>query len=669
MKKVKFKSLKNQLLISFIALIGTVCIGISLISMYISKRAVVQTVNTTLPEIAKQASFAIENKIKIKLDALEVLAEKQKIKNKSVPMEEKLKILSEQAKISGYLGMSFVDAKGNLTSTDGHKFNISDQEGFKKAMKGISNISDPIVSKTGGKLIVIYDIPVKNNGIVIGCISAARDGNELSNYINDIKFGKTGQAFIINKSGTTIADNNKDLVLNRNNDFENLKKDSEFKQLVQIEKKMVAGENGIGKYSYKGKSQYIGYAPIAGTDWSIGNIIETNEILKEIQILKIGICTTTVAFILIGAISVLIIAKTIINPINISMEQLKIISEGDLREEIPKELLDRKDELGKMAKSINNMRKSMMRMLNNIKTSSSNIDIQNNNLNEVAEGLNLSSQSISVATNEAAKGTSDQAQHLIDITSILKKFSSELNNMVGVIKNVDLSTNNIKTMAYNSSKHMDNVIKSVENVNYAFKELISKIKGVGDNITKINEITNLINNISEQTNLLALNAAIEAARAGEEGRGFSVVADEIRKLAEQSKDSASDISNLLSKIDKDTTLMVNTTDIVKNELENQQNNIDTAIKSFETITGAVDDIAPKIAVATNSVEDLNNNKKSIIVKIETASSFAEEVSASNEEIVASTQEMNKSTENLTHSLNVLNDMSKSMIDNVNKFKI
>lgn len=669
MKKLKFKSIKNQLIVSFIALIVTICVGISLIATYVSKKALVNTVSTTLPAVAKQASSVVENGMAIQLQVLALVAENEKIKDPNVSIQDKIQVLVPENKRGNHLGMSFIDGKGNLYSTDGSTMNVSDQETFKKAISGISNVSDPIISKVDGKIIVLYSVPVKYNGNVVGVVMAGEDGNQLSEYTNNIKFGSTGQGFMLNKEGTTIAHKNKELVLSQDNDFKNINKDPELKSVVEIEKKMVAGETGAGEYTYKGKSKYVGYAPVKNTGWSVAISIETNEILSELNGLKIGIAIAAIVFMVLGILIVSIISKALTKPIGISMNHLKAIAQGDLTEETSIEILNRNDEIGQMAKALDIMKDSVVSMLNDIKTSSSNIDVQTESLSAVAEELYSSSQNISVATNDVAKGTVEQSSDLVDITGILQDFSLKLEAVVGVIKEVDVNTNNIKTMADSSNNDMENVIQSVKNVNEAFNDLIVKTQNVGENVTKINEITNLINSISEQTNLLALNAAIEAARAGEAGRGFSVVADEIRKLAEQSKESSINISNIISEISKETQLMVGTTDDVKHELKNQEGNIYTAIKSFETITIAVDEITPKMNTANNSVEKLNESKDIILEKIEAASSISEEVSASSEEIAASTQEMSKSTEDISNSLDLLTDMSKKMMDNVSRFKI
>ncbi len=667
MRKLNFKKLQNQLLSAFMFLIIIVCIGLFFVSSYISKKAIVNTVQTILPNVATQASLAIENNINIRLKTLETLAENEKLQDENVAIKEKVNILLTEEKRSGHLKMSIIDINGKSNDTLGEEYDVKDTEYFKNGIEGKYSVSNPMT--VNEKLVFIYSVPIIKDGNTVGVLTATRDENELSKYTNNIKVGETGQSFIINNEGTAIAHRDKNLVLKKDNNFENIKKDPELKSLAEIEKKMVAGENGIGEYNYGNKKKYIAYAPIKPVNWSIGVVIESGEILNHLMILIISVGITSLIGILIAVIFARRIVKSINKPIIASVENLKVIASGDLQTETTNGFSNRRDELGIMAKSIESMKQSIISMLNSIKTSSSDIKLQTNNVEEISNELKSSSENIYYATNDVAKGTVNQSEDLIYITNILKGFSLKLDDIVDIIKNVDFSISNIKNMSYNSNKDMENVIESVKNVNNTFNELITKIKDVENNVNKINEITNLIDDISDQTNLLALNAAIEAARAGDSGKGFKIVASEIRKLAEQSKVSAVDISSLISKISKDTDLMVNKTKTMKKELDNQEKDIDTAKKSFETITVSVNDIVPKMVVTNNSVQDLNASKDDIMNKIESASSVAQEVSAAAEEIAASTEEMNKYAESLAKLVNALNDMSEDMMKNVNKFKI
>jgi Methyl-accepting chemotaxis protein len=241
--------------------------------------------------------------------------------------------------------------------------------------------------------------------------------------------------------------------------------------------------------------------------------------------------------------------------------------------------------------------------------------------------------------------------------------------MVSEIQVVDSNSREISLMAKESSSEMGELNQSVTKVSNSFKTFNGKIIGLGKDINEINEITNIINSIADQTNLLALNAAIEAARAGEAGRGFSVVADEIRKLAEQSKVSSENISRLINEISQNTDVIVHDSVDMDDELVNQVKIINSSIISFKKIIEAVNEVIPKIETVKNSAEDIDKDKTTILVRVDGVSSVSLEVSASSEEISASSEEMSASTEEVAAASQVLNNMTKEMLEEVNKFKI
>ena len=225
------------------------------------------------------------------------------------------------------------------------------------------------------------------------------------------------------------------------------------------------------------------------------------------------------------------------------------------------------------------------------------------------------------------------------------------------------------TLAGESSGQIHKLSQSISDTTNTFKNFETKITESGKNISKINEITGLINSISEQTNLLALNAAIEAARAGEAGKGFSVVADEIRQLAEQSRDSSNNISKLIADIYNQNKVMVNTAAEVGNDLNKQTSVIDNTLNSYNDIIKAVNEIIPKIEEITNAASDINERKNAILTKVESASAVAEETSGATEEISASSEEMNSSSVEVSNAANNLVSSTKEMRSQVKKFKL
>ncbi len=411
---------------------------------------------------------------------------------------------------------------------------------------------------------------------------------------------------------------------------------------------------------------------------------DIENLLKELKDYKVNVANELMnksntiyaknlrLFVLLFLFSVIFLAIISIQIIKVlkgsTKEMLNILDEvakGDFSVNIES---NGKNEFEIMKKSLIRTLGIISQMINDIKDNSRIINEASENLSAISEEMTSSAENVSSTVQAMANGTSEQAEDLVSITSILNEFSTDLESVVKLIAEIDSNTKGIHSMAEKSNGDMGNVTISVQNVSNSFEDLISKISNVGQNVNRITEITNLINSISDQTNLLALNAAIEAARAGEAGRGFSIVADEIRTLAEQSKTSLDSINALINTISKDASNMIETTNTVKNELSNQKVNIDTAIESFTNITNAVDEVTPKIHLVNTSAEKISDKKNSILYKIEDATSIAKEVSSSAETIAASSEEMNASTEEVSQAAQNLRDMVKETMDKVGEFK-
>ncbi len=509
--------------------------------------------------------------------------------------------------------------------------------------------------------IISYEIPVYQGDTLIAVLGTSFDFNIFRNEINDIKVYENGYAFLLDENydvlvhPTFAMGESLDKVLNGDMKF--------------LTNKMREKESDTIKYNYHGEDKILSFERTAN-----GNIIaltvSRDEIFQEMNSAKIFTILISLVIVAISIVMSLFLGRSISKPIIKVTELITKTEKLDLSYASDYEtLLKYNDEIGIMARALFNTRKALRTVIGTIKENSNIIDNEAANLSASSEEMYSLAENVSNVIEEGAKGSQSQAEDLANINQILSEFGEELDNIVNAIDNVDSNAKDVSTLANESNNNMKTFTMSVSKVSNTFENLISKISALNSNMSKINEITNLINSIADQTNLLALNAAIEAARAGEAGRGFSVVADEIRKLAEQSKASSENINILIEKISNDTIIMVDTTNTVNDELSNQKTDINVVIDSFRKIIKALDEIIPKIAVVNSSAINLNNNKNNILEKIDNASSIAEEISASNEEISASTEEVKASTEEVTKIAQKLSNMTDKMTKEVSNFKI
>lgn len=664
------KKIKTKLLINFGSIIVAICIGLGLVASTSATKALKKNTDETLPQMAKQAANVIDGRINAQLSALQVMADKTELKDSAVSWDVKKNILVEECSRAGHISMGIADLNGNVIYTNDKTSNVKDMEYYQKALKGDITASDPMVDKDTNAFLIHYAVPIyDNNKSIAGVLIANRNGMELSRIINDITYGRSGKALILNKEGTTIAHTNTALVMSCDNVIKNSEKDTGLKQLATINKRMINGEIGSGEYTYKGETKFIGYAPIGRTGWSIGIAAPKSEVFSGLSSLLKSITIFSAIFLLGGVIVIIIVSKFLTYGINELKKNVDAISNGNFTGQFKGKYLKSHDEIGSITRAVEDMQNKIKAMINFIKESALSIEEQTQNLTFVSEQMASSADNVSSAIQDVAKGTGSQAEDLVDISGVVDAFGNEISESVDAFNEITALSNKIQSTANISNNDMQNLIQSITKISDTFKEFSDKINALGDKILKIDEITLLINNIAEQTNLLALNAAIEAARAGEAGRGFAVVAEEIRKLAEQSKNSAEDIGSLVAMISGESGDIVNSSNEMGSELKNSVEVINTSVASFKNIITSIDDIIPKIQTVNDSAQNINKEKEEILSKIESASSIAEETSASSEEIAASSEEMSASTQEVSKAAQVLNKKTKEMKESVDKFKI
>lgn len=672
-KSINWNSIKIKMILFLGSMLFAISIGTGFMSYQISSRALINNLEQMLPELAKESALILENNIAAGFERLDTIA--YNLKNIEAAGDEEISKLKIWKVKGNYLLLGMADTNGVLLTSDNKKINIGDMAIYQKALEGKPAVSEPLPDTFGisglteGSLVVAYAHPIKVGSKIERVLVGVKSGNEFSTLVNDISFGKTGRAYMINEKGDIIAHNNLSLVYDKVNYIEEASKDKSFEQLAEMFTLMKNGETGAGEYTYYGKKHFAGYAPVGSTGWSIAVAGERSDLLSGLDKLKQNSITNTIIFMLLGVTGVFLITNSITNGLIVIAGSIRNIANGDLSKELPKQYCMKKDEIGILADSLSKMQGFLRQIIEDIKTSSSEIDDCSDNLSKVTDTVSDATNQVTASIQDIAKGAGEQAEEFMRMMEGLNHFSEELGNMVDLIAGIDQNAINIGDLTEASNSKMQFMVSSSRKINETFLSFIDKITALSENIQKVNEIANYINEIAGQTNLLSLNAAIEAARAGEAGKGFAVVAEHIRTLADQTKNLSVHINTIIQGVSEETGNIIVSTKSLNKDLDQQIAVLDTTMKSFETMIQAIQNIAPEIREVNASAQEIDREKNRIIGKMEGVAAIAQQTCASTEEIAASAQEMSASMDEITNAAKVLATTTKSMQKRVDHFKL
>ncbi|MEG2338834.1 MAG: cache domain-containing protein, partial [Clostridium sp.] len=218
------KSLRSKMLLIIVSLVTVICVGLAAVSIFIARNAVMDTINKTLPEIAEQSAARVENSLNEQIKVLEHVATDPVLLDDKAQVTAKLEQLNKEVKRMEHISMTLILSNGDAYCTDSSSFSVADEDGYKLAMAGKTSISDPVISKSTGSMIVMYTVPVMKDGKAIGAINAVRPGSELAAHTGKVKLGETGEAYMINSKGTLIAAKDEKRVLEQHNTIDLSKK-------------------------------------------------------------------------------------------------------------------------------------------------------------------------------------------------------------------------------------------------------------------------------------------------------------------------------------------------------------------------------------------------------------------------------------------------------------
>lgn len=384
----------------------------------------------------------------------------------------------------------------------------------------------------------------------------------------------------------------------------------------------------------------------------------------EAYILISTILLSTIA----GIIIAFFIIRSISKPITIMNARLKEIAEGegDLTQTID---LDSRDELGEMAYSFNNMIGKLRELIIQVGYSAEQVAAASEQLTASSEETTRATEQIASTVQEVAIGTAKQAESVKGTSITVNEMSTSLSQFGTSSEVVKTTALHASGKAVEGNKAVATIVAQMNEINETVQELSVMVKTLGARSNQIGKIVAAITGIAEQTNLLALNAAIEAARAGEHGRGFAVVADEVRKLAEQSAGSAQEISQLISTIQSDTNETVKAMEDTTNKVTEGINFVHDAGKLFEQIKQAVLEVSSQIQEAVSDVQKMAVGAEQMAQSVELIAETADLAAIGTQNMSAATEEQLASMEEITASSSSLSKMAEELNEIVRKFKV
>ncbi|SHI54284.1 methyl-accepting chemotaxis protein [Desulfofundulus thermosubterraneus] len=620
------------MLVRMTALFGLIVLAGCLVLAYVSKNraenALENEAREAMLKLARQAAETIESRLQARIYIVEGIATRFVIRGRSgdkdATLKEKMAALRDEQKRGESLGFKrfgIIDREGNAVYPDGSKANLADREYFKAALGGKTVVSSTIVSRVDNSVVFVFATPIRHYATneITGVLIGVMDATKLSQLVGNITYGRSGFAFAVDGTGRIIAHREIDKVKSQENVLERAKSDQSLAGLASAVSRMTGGEEGTAEYTLENQRYIMSYAPIKSTGWSIAVTAPTAEVLERTAGLKHTMLVVSLIIILLTLVVTFVTARAITSS-----------------------------------------------LLAGLKKDAEDLASNSETLSAASEEIASSSGEVARAIQQVAAGASEQAGHLQEILGLIENITSSLEKVYTELGRVRVNSEETSKLAGVGKKELDVLVASIKSVRESFKLVTEKLTNLRGSVDQVGEILEVINGIADQTNLLALNAAIEAARAGEAGRGFAVVADEVRELAEQSRASSERIKVLLGTIALETGEVVNTSEEVNRKVVAQLENVENTIKSFDDILESVTAMTPMIEETYRQVDDTVKAKDVVLNRVQNISAVAEETSASAQEISASAEELSASTQEIASAAQQVLAVARRLVDRVER---
>ena len=608
---------------------------------------------------------------------LETLANIPQIKSDEVSLYEKSQLIFKYLSVNKgkYIDMCILDTQGNAYINGSRKMmSFAEREYFQEAMKGKFYIQNPFINKVTNTMAIFYSIPVYNmEGEIINVVFSVVDGYKYCELLKEYTVGKSSKPMIFDRE-TGVMIGSTDIEL-----FNTLPHLADMDGFSSIEKQIesFAEETGDDESDHiesirfgSSKEEYLAaYNPIRDTSWSVVVAAPISDFSKEYYAMQNKVLAVYLSVLLITIIVSALILLRILRPLKNVKDSIKSIASGDA--DLTKRLeVQSHDEVGNVVVGFNTFVEMLSNIIVSVKESKNELS-QNGEKMESVTGETIDSigQIISQldevkeklerqvsCVDQTIHGVAGVSQKIESMDSLMKnqvsgvkEATSSVNRMIVNIKNVGVKVESMTASFEGILKETQEGSNMQENVNHLIKDIETQSE-------TLREANKVIAEIAEQTNLLAMNAAIEAAHAGESGKGFSVVADEIRKLSETSTSQSKTIGEQLAAIQN----------LISQVVQASEN----TIKVFNSVIGNIGQTNVAVLEIKSSLDQQQENSKQIERSLEmldstTKSMYEENVvmQSQNEDIHREIKELEETTEGMKAGFEKMGQKAVSVKEN------
>lgn len=504
----------------------------------------------------------------------------------------------------------------------------------------------------------------KVKGIILG----EKNGDGTRNINASIDLGENGYMIVYSQEGTRIAHPSKEGASAWDDEDENG---------IKFAQEMIKIANNGGGFTFYNSAlpnnkeqieEKVSYSKVdPNWDWVVtASTYMTDFNQPATELFNIILIVSGISIIL-GVIIIWFSANLITKPIIKVTEQMGYLADGDLTKELL--LIKSKDEISRLADAMNLLHNNLRNSMKKVSETSETLTSHSEELSQSADEVKMGSEQVASTVQELAAGSETQANNASDLASVMNTFVETVQEANESGLRIEGNSKAVLSMTNDGAELMKQSIQQMEKIHSIVNESVEKVAGLDKQSQEISNLVTVIKDVADQTNLLALNAAIEAARAGEHGKGFAVVADEVRKLAEQVSNSVTDITGIVDNIQKETFIVSDSLKVGYKEVELGKTQIESTGETFEGISVAVTEMVNSITTIGKNLSEISASTQEMNSSVVEIASVSEESAAGIEQTSASVQQTSSIMEEVAGSSKHLANLAEELNTLVREFKL